>query len=260
MLAAGAGHLSAILILAAALLMLAAPLGFRLRLWSAIAALTKVTALGLVAGALAALLALVSLAAGGWRVGPGTVLMLVAIVIAGAVAVILPLRVKRLAARLPFNDVSTDTAAAPEFEALLPLRRAELPGAAGAYDGARLAALQKGCYPTLAPLRLPATRPAAFTRALAAAEAQGWTIVSQNPARGRIEACDRSRWYGFTDDIVVRLLAEGEGTRIDMRSASRVGISDLGKNAARIEAYWAALKASTGDDRPLTSPRRSATG
>lgn len=246
MLAQSAGHLAAILILAAALLMLAAPLGYRLRLWSAIAALTKVTALGLVAGALSALLALVSLAGGGWRVGPGTTLMLVAIVIAGAVAVILPLRVKRLAARLPFNDVSTDTASAPEFEALLPLRRAELPDAAGAYDGARLASLQKGCYPTLASLRLPVTRAAAFAKALAAAEARGWTIVAQDPARGRIEASDRSRWYGFTDDIVVRLLAEGEGTRVDMRSASRVGSSDLGKNAARIEAYWAALKASTG--------------
>lgn len=245
-LAATTAHLAAILILAMALLMLAAPVGYRLRLWSAISALTKVTALGLLAGAAAAALALVSLAAGGWRVGPGTTLMLLAIIVVGAVAVILPLRVKRTAARLPFNDVSTDTTAAPEFEALLPPRRAEAPGATGAYDSARLAALQQARYPALAPLRLAARRSEAFDRALAAARALGWTIVAEDAARGRIEACDRSRWYGFTDDIVIRVVAEGEGTRVDMRSASRVGISDLGKNAKRIAAYRAALGAQGG--------------
>jgi uncharacterized protein (DUF1499 family) len=74
----------------------------------------------------------------------------------------------------------------------------------------------------------------------------GWTIVAQDATRGRIEAYDRTRWYGFVDDIVIRLMAEGAGTRVDMRSASRVGISDLGKNAERIGAYFAALTARPG--------------
>ena len=246
MLAETTAHLAAILILLAALLMLAAPLGFRLGWWSAITALTKVVALGLLAGGAAALLALVSLAAGGWQVGPGTTLMLLAIVIGGVAAVALPLRVKRAAKRLPFNDVSTDLVGAPGFEAVLPLRRVELPGAAGAYDAPRLAALQRLRYPDLVSLRLAATRADAFAAAVAAAARMGWTIVAQDPARGRIEAVDRSRWFGFSDDIVVRLLAEGAGTRVDMRSASRVGISDLGKNAQRILRYFAALKAATG--------------
>jgi uncharacterized protein (DUF1499 family) len=248
MLAQTTGHLAAILILATGLVMLAAPLGYRVRLWSALTALTKVAALGVLCGAAAAALALVSLLAGGWRVGPGTTVMLLAIVLGGGVAVALPLRVKRIAARLPFNDVSTDTAAAPAFEAVLPQRRAERPGDTGAYDAARLATLQQARYPALAPLRLAATRDEAFAQALAAARAMGWDIVAQDAARGRIEASDRSRWFGFTDDVVIRLLAEGDGTRIDMRSASRVGISDLGANARRIGAYWAAF----------TSPRRSA--
>ncbi len=66
----------------------------------------------------------------------------------------------------------------------------------------------------------------------------GWTIVAEAAARGRIEAYDRTRCFGFVDDIVVRLRAEGAGTRVDLRSASRVGISDLGKNAERIAPFW----------------------
>lgn len=245
MLARLSAHLAAALILVTAALMLAAPLGYRLHLWSALAALTKLVPLGLVAGALAALLALVSLAAGGWGVGPGTTIMLLAIIVAGAAAVALPLRVKKLAARMPFNDVSTDTENAPPLEALLPLRRRELPGATGAYDRARLAALQRRTYPDLAPLRLQAAPAEIFARAREAAEAMGWTIVAADVARGRIEATDRTRWFGFVDDIVIRLTADGAGTRVDLRSASRVGISDLGKNAQRIRAYLAALAGRT---------------
>lgn len=246
MLAESAGHWAALLILATGFFMLAAPLGYRLRIWSALNALTRVTALGLLLGAAAALLALVSLAAGGWRVGPGTTLMLLAIVALGAVSIILPLRVKQIAARLPFNDVSTDRVTAPAFEAVLPLRRAERQGDPGTYDGARLAALQQACYPDLAPVRLALRRADAFAAALAAARAMGWRIAAEDAARGRIEAFDGTRWYGFVDDIVIRLTAEGDGTRVDMRSASRVGISDLGANARRIGAYCAALKARAG--------------
>jgi len=74
----------------------------------------------------------------------------------------------------------------------------------------------------------------------------GWTIVNADDAAGRIEASDRSRWFGFTDDIVIRITASGSGSRIDLRSSSRVGRSDFGVNAARIESYISALRAATG--------------
>ena len=74
----------------------------------------------------------------------------------------------------------------------------------------------------------------------------GWTIVAADDAAGRIEASDRSRWFGFTDDIVVRITPSGSGSRIDLRSSSRLGRSDFGVNAARIETYLAALRATTG--------------
>ena len=67
-------------------------------------------------------------------------------------------------------------------------------------------------------------------------------ILAADPAAGRIEATARSFWMGFIDDIAI-LVAAGSGSRIDMRSASRLGRSDLGVNAARIRAYFAALRA-----------------
>ena len=87
---------------------------------------------------------------------------------------------------------------------------------------------------------------AAFNRAVDTAQRMGWKIVASDDAAGRIEASDKSRWFGFTDDIVIRITGSGSGSRIDVRSASRVGRSDFGVNAARIETYLSALRATPG--------------
>ena len=71
----------------------------------------------------------------------------------------------------------------------------------------------------------------AFPIALATAKKMSWTIVA-DPTTRRIEASEHSFWMGFTDDIVVRVAAADSGSRIDVRSASRHGRSDLGVNAA----------------------------
>jgi uncharacterized protein (DUF1499 family) len=71
----------------------------------------------------------------------------------------------------------------------------------------------------------------------------GWELVASDPIAGRIEATDTTFWFGFTDDIVIRVSPRGGGSRVDIRSVSRVGISDVGTNAARIRKYLAALKA-----------------
>src|SRR6266496_6138656 len=81
-----------------------------------------------------------------------------------------------------------------------------------------------------------------FVRVQAAARRMGWLIVAAAPAEGRLEASDTTRWFGFTDDIVVRVTAAPTGSRIDVRSASRVGRSDLGVNAKRIRAFLALLR------------------
>jgi uncharacterized protein (DUF1499 family) len=81
-------------------------------------------------------------------------------------------------------------------------------------------------------------RPAqAFEKALSAADKMCWKIVESNPAEGRIEATDTTFWFGFKDDIVVRITPTADGSRIDVRSVSRVGRSDVGTNARRIEKY-----------------------
>ncbi len=65
----------------------------------------------------------------------------------------------------------------------------------------------------------------------------GWKIVDANKSGGRIEAMDRTFWFGFQDDIVIRIAQDASGSRIDLRSVSRVGKSDMGTNAARISSF-----------------------
>ena len=69
----------------------------------------------------------------------------------------------------------------------------------------------------------------------------GWEIVDANPGQGRIEATDATFWFGFKDDMVVRVAPTETGSRVDVRSLSRVGRSDVGTNAKRIRAFLARL-------------------
>jgi uncharacterized protein (DUF1499 family) len=135
----------------------------------------------------------------------------------------------------PIHDISTDTDNPPQFVAVLPLRATAANPAA--YGGAELAAQQKKAFPQIAPLALPLPGKQAFARALAAARGMGWTIVDTEPAEGRIEATDTTPFFGFKDDVVIRVTAAPPGSRVDVRSVSRIGRSDLGANARRIESF-----------------------
>ena len=143
----------------------------------------------------------------------------------------------------PIHDITTDPGNPPAFAAVVAARTAD-GGNPVAYEGSKIAEQQRQAYPDIAPLTLALPTEAAFNRALDAAKQMGWTIVAADPAAGRIEASDRSRWFGFTDDIVVRITASGSGSRVDVRSSSRLGRSDFGVNAARVRAYLAALRTS----------------
>lgn len=105
-----------------------------------------------------------------------------------------------------------------------------------------LSAMRKQAFPDIAPARLDKPLDQAFAVALGAVRKMGWTIVGTDGERGRIEATDRTFWYGFTDDIVVRVSADGSGSRIDVRSKARIGKGDFGTNARRVRAYLAAVK------------------
>jgi uncharacterized protein (DUF1499 family) len=163
----------------------------------------------------------------------------------GAVSAGMPLHQLRVARSVPpIHDITTDTAQPPQFVAVVGRR------GAGSnpldYGGPELAAQQQAAYPDLQPLILQAPVAEAASRALAAAQAMGWEVVASDPGQGRIEATDTTFWFGFRDDVVIRVTAlDAQRSRVDVRSVSRVGQSDLGANAARIRKYLAALKVSS---------------
>src|SRR5713101_8477346 len=154
----------------------------------------------------------------------------------GALVVGIPWQMKQQAQHVPpIHDITTDTENPPAFVAILPLRR-DAPNPAE-YGGPEVAAQQQQAYPDLRPLFLIAPQKDAFSQALEAARAMGWQIVDSNQDQGRIEATDTTLWFGFKDDIVVRVMPAVHGSRIEVRSVSRVGKSDVGTNARRIQAY-----------------------
>jgi uncharacterized protein (DUF1499 family) len=110
------------------------------------------------------------------------------------------------------------------------------------YEGAKIADQQWQAYPEILPLIVGLRPDVAFARALETAQQLGWTIVASDPIAGRIEASQRSRWMGFTDDIVVQVAPTTSGSRINLRSSSRHGRSDFGVNAERIRDYLTALR------------------
>ena len=174
------------------------------------------------------------------RRGTGMAIAVIALVIVVA-AFALPVLKLRQAARLPrIHDITTDTDQPPRFVSVVALRA----GAANPveYGGTEIAARQRQGYPDLQPLSLALPPNQAFDKALATARAMGWEMVASDPASGRIEATDTTFWFGFKDDVVVRVAAAPTGSRVDVRSVSRVGLSDVGTNAARIRKYLAALR------------------
>lgn len=139
------------------------------------------------------------------------------------------------------NDISTDTADPPALVVTKKMRSAAATPAA--YPGKAVADQQHAAYPDIQPVVLAVLPAEAFRRVDAVAAAMGWDVVARAPEEGRLEAIDTTAWFGFRDDIVIRIRAEGAGSRIDIRSKSRVGRSDLGANARRIRAFTAQLKA-----------------
>jgi uncharacterized protein (DUF1499 family) len=158
----------------------------------------------------------------------------------GLGAAFLPWRLMQGARAVPpIHDITTDLEDPPAFVAIAPLRA----GASNPveYAGPETADAQRRAYPDLRPLAVAAPPATAFARALDAARAMGWEIVAADTAAGRIEATATTRWYGFKDDVVVRVTPSDGGSRVDVRSKSRVGRGDVGANAARIRAYLARL-------------------
>ncbi len=146
------------------------------------------------------------------------------------------LELRRAESRLPpIHDISTDVNDPPPFVAIAPLR-SDAHNAA-TYAGDSVARIQEIAYGDVQPILLDLAHYDAYLHALRTAEGSGWKIVDSNEREGRIEATARTGWFGFQEDIVIRLTAVGARTVIDVRSASRDRQTDLGSNAHRIRRY-----------------------
>lgn len=178
-----------------------------------------------------------------WKVGTRRALvtgvygLVLALVVAGP-----PLYQWRQVELVPrIHDITTDMVNPPRYVSVMPLRK----GAENSTDySAEVAAQQKKAYPDIAPAMLETPPAQALQRAERAARAMGWEIVAVAPDDLRIEATDTTLLFGFKDDIVIRVAANGSGSRVDMRSLSRVGRSDFGVNANRIRKFMVQLAAS----------------
>jgi len=129
------------------------------------------------------------------------------------------------------HDISTDQQDPPALHRLLEQRPAD---ANPLEYSPEVAAAQAKAYPQVQPLMLPGSVADAMAKAVQVAQALGWEVVNRDDSAGVVEATSTSFWFGFVDDIVIRVRAEGDHARVDVRSVSRVGRSDIGMNAQRI--------------------------
>ena len=135
----------------------------------------------------------------------------------------------------PIHDISTDLVNPPEFVAIAPLR-ADAPNPVG-YAGVEVATQQRAAYPELQTLNYPQSKSELVEATKQAIDNSGWQLVNIDANQGIVEATDRTMWFGFKDDVIVRITDKGSERLVDIRSKSRVGGSDLGKNAERIHDF-----------------------
>ena len=227
------------LALLAFVMTLASGPGIRFGAWSWETGLTilKYATYAGLAAALGALILIATLVVPRLRVHPWVpVLALCLGLVAAAPALVLLSKAKSLPL---IHDVSTDLADPPAFVALAEARKASPNGLA--YGGAKVADEQRRGYPDIKPLMVKTAPNETVQRAIDAARSLGWEIAASDSAAGRIEATDTTAFFGFKDDVVVRIRPEGSGSRVDVRSVSRVGESDIGANAERIRKFLAKL-------------------
>lgn len=235
-------RLGAGLAVVSALVLVAAPAGYRLGILPLRVALLTLLRWGVYGGIAAAAVSLVGLImtlARPTAARRGILLAGMSLLV-GVVIVAVPLRFRLGPPTPAIHDITTDTLNPPEFVAVLPLR-ANAPNTT-VYGGEKVASQQRDAYPDLRPLMLNVPPPEAFDRALATARAMRWDLVAADAAAGRIEATDTTFWFGFKDDVVIRIRPADAGSRVDVRSLSRVGGGDAGANAKRIRHYLDALR------------------
>lgn len=148
----------------------------------------------------------------------------------------------------PIHDITTDTFNPPQFDEIAEIRQYapnDLAYGDKQHTPEELAEKQQQAYPDIKPLKTDLSVGEAVIQAQAVLERQGLDVINVNQGQGIVEATDTSFWFGFKDDLVVRVRPENSGSVVDVRSVSRVGQSDIGVNAARIETFLEGFRDAT---------------
>ena len=183
---------------------------------------------------------LVSLIVAAFKSKSSILMSLIATII-GITALAVPAYIWMTAHRVPpIHDITTDMENPPKFIAILKLRQNESNPVK--YGGQNIADLQRMAYPDIVPLIIDYPPARAFAFSFETAQKMGWEMVNADSDNGLIEATATTFWFGFKDDVVIRITAQEHGSKIDVRSVSRVGISDIGTNAKRIRIFLKLLK------------------
>lgn len=239
----------------AIIILLLAGTGYRLEWWEFRTGFVLLQ-WGAYLGVAAAVLAVPAGALLLWH-GPRSLAILAGLtVVAGIAAAAIPYTWQQRADSVPaIHDISTDTENPPAFVAIAPLRR-DVPNPVE-YAGEATASAQREAYPDIQPIRLDAPPERVFSAVKQAAAELGWELVDADENDGRIEAIDTTRWFGFKDDVVIRILADNGQTKMDVRSKSRIGRSDVGTNARRIRVFREVMQTKlTGSAEPETNTDR----
>ena len=186
----------------------------------------------LIAG-LAALFGLVGAVLG----GHGKTTRAVTALVVALLVLVAPLNTVRQGAGVPMiHDITTDLEDPPIF---VEVPRKRSIGDNSLDIDAEVLAAQKAYYTDIGPTMLPMAKTEAFALVREAVDAFDWVVHAENANLGYIEATASTPFFGFRDDVIIRVTEDSGGARVDMRSASRVGISDLGVNAGRIRDFMA---------------------
>lgn len=234
------GRLALFAAIAAAGLIIAAGPLYRFGGFDLTTAMTTLPTYGVYAAmATAVLAALWVVAALASRSGAGFVPLIVAVTIAATAAYFPVTHVLTQQALPKIHDVTTDTGNPPQWVALLEERKATSSGSA--YNPANAAEQQKA-YPEIQTFNSALPPAELFEKAKKVATDMGWAIAASEPAEGRIEATDTTLFFGLKEDVVIRVAADGTGSKLDIRSMSRQGAADAGSNASRIRNFLTRLK------------------
>ena len=217
----------------ALVLLFLGPIGTRIGIWGFQVGLLMLIPAGVLLATIGLLVAIVSIFVSKKRGFQGDMpLLFTSIALCAVIIVVMGMQFQKGTSVPPIHNISTDLSDPPQFNAIVALR-----GEGSnplAYDAEKIGPQQQAAYPEVKSLAVAGSTSETVTAVMTALEDMGLEIVSVDREAGLVEATATTFWFGFKDDVVVRVRERDGGSLVDVRSVSRVGLSDLGANAARI--------------------------